>query len=204
MIYSDGGFRGSDGGLKSPVDPFSVKDGILTISAVPLSPSARKHLWNQEYSSGLLTTKTGFRQQYGYFEMRAKLPSGAGFFPAFWLLPSDESWPPEIDIVEQLSRQPDRVHLTQHTEQDGKHDQTGFVANVDSAGGFHTYGVLWDRTWLVWYIDGVEAARTPTPRDMNRPMFIIVNLAVGGEWGGPADGRGSGQMLIDYVRAYSR
>src|SRR5690348_17029858 len=77
------------------VNPFSVKDGALTISA---SPGGNPD--NMPYNSGLITTEGNFSQTYGYFEMRAKLPEGKGLWPAFWLLPSDKSWPPEIDALE--------------------------------------------------------------------------------------------------------
>ena len=83
------------------VDPFRLHDGLLDITAA-LGPNRG----GKPYTSGLITTYRSFKQLYGYFEMRAKLPTGPGLWPAFWLLPADNSWPPEIDIFEVLGKDP--------------------------------------------------------------------------------------------------
>lgn len=84
-----------------PENPFSVQGGVLDIKAAPSSAQvvAAVGPWAQ-YTSGIITTQFSFSQEYGYFEMRAKLPAGKGLWPAFWLLPDDQSWPPEIDALE--------------------------------------------------------------------------------------------------------
>src|SRR5476649_2281750 len=76
-------------------NPFSLQNGALQISATPGGNSA-----GLPYTSGLITTEGNFTQTYGYFEMRAQLPAGQGMWPAFWLLPADKSWPPELDPLE--------------------------------------------------------------------------------------------------------
>ncbi len=112
---------------RSARHPFSIDKGVLSITAAPATGDMAGQIWEKTYTSGVLTTKTSFSQQYGFFDVRAKLPKGAGMWPAFWLLPADGSWPPEIDIFEQLSKDPNTLYLTGHTKQDGTHQQTQAV-----------------------------------------------------------------------------
>ena len=90
-------------------DPFSVHKGVLTITAKPTDPSISQYVSNQPYTSGYIDTYHEFSQQYGYFEMRAQLPAGQGLWPTFYLLPEDNSWPPEIDIMEMLGNNPTQL-----------------------------------------------------------------------------------------------
>src|SRR5256885_13949487 len=98
----------------SSVKPWTVSNGILTLTAAPADPSIQGYISNFKYTSGVITTQHSFNQTYGYFEMRAELPAGQGFWPAFWLLPSDLSWPPEIDIMEMLGKDPTTYYTTVH------------------------------------------------------------------------------------------
>ena len=82
------------------LDPFKVKDGVLSIVASRTPPALKPVLFNNEYISGILTTQGSFAQKYGYFEIRAKIPVGIGVWPAFWMLADDGGWPPEIDVLE--------------------------------------------------------------------------------------------------------
>ena len=88
-------------------NPFSVQNGVLTISAKPTDPSIAQYVGNQAYTSGFIDTYHEFSQTYGYFEMRAQLPAGQGLWPSFWLLPEDNSWPPELDAMEMLGKPSD-------------------------------------------------------------------------------------------------
>lgn len=204
QIYVDPTLAGT-GPAPLKLNPFKIQDGVLQITASPMPASAKRALWNYSYMSGVLTTKDRFAQKYGYFEMRAKMPKGQGLWPAFWLLPADRSWPPEIDIVEILGHQPNLVNQTAHWNRDGKHVAAGFVARVpDSSAAFHTYGVEWNAQTIRWFVDGRETARIKTPPELHRPMYVLVNLAVGGGWPGKIDPRVlPATMYVDYVRAYS-
>ncbi len=184
-------------------NPFSVRDGVLTITASRGSNPA-----GLPFNSGMLTTYRSFNQLYGYFEMRAKIPSGAGLWPAFWLLPADGSWPPEIDVVEQLGSQPDTIYVGTHSIDRGENVATTTAVRVrDTSRGFHTYGLDWQATEMVWYFDGTPVFREPTPADMHTPMYLLVNLAVGGEGSWPGaptrDTSFPARFTIDYIRAYS-
>jgi beta-glucanase (GH16 family) len=204
-LYVSPSFKGTSGSSLG-LNPFSVADGVLTITASPVDPALQGAMWNYKYASGAITTRPSFAQTYGYFEMRAELPKGQGFWPAFWLVRADGSWPPELDVMEMLGNDPSTYYTTVHTNQTGAHTQTGSaIHGPDTADGFHTYGVLWTKDTLAWFMDGVEVFRTATPADMNQPMYMIANLAVGGGWPGNVDGTTSwpGEMKIDYIRAYS-
>ncbi|QUD89887.1 Ig-like domain-containing protein [Phenylobacterium montanum] len=202
-IYVDAGYAGN-GTTALGLNPFSISNGVLTITASKTPTQDLAALNNFKYTSGLLTTAKSFSQTYGYFEMKAELPSQQGAWPAFWLLPTDGSWPPELDVMEQIGGK--NVYETAHyVNGAGATTQTGFSSYVPTnTTGFHTYGVLWTPTTLAWYVDGVEVATMATPSDMNKPMYMLVNLAMGGSWAGsPSSDFTTAQMQVDYVRAYS-
>src|SRR5688572_12817252 len=80
----------------SSVKPWTVSNGVLTLTAQPADPSIQPYINNYQYTSGMIQTFESFTQQYGYFEIRADLPASQGVWPAFWLLPANGTWPPEI------------------------------------------------------------------------------------------------------------
>lgn len=189
----------SDGSVG--VDPFAVAGGMLTITAAPAAPGTAAGM---AYTSGVLVTSRSFAQQYGYFEMRAQLPAGQGFWPAFWMLPADGAWPPELDVLEALSKDPTTLYV-------GTHDGTAAapayatipVHTSDLTQGFHTYGVLWDQQSLRWYLDGNEVASAATPASLDRPMYMAVDLSAGAAGSWPGQAAGTAYMKVDYVRAYA-
>ena len=200
----------------SSVTPWTVGNGVLTLTAAPATAAVAPYLgYNQsglpamgsyQYTSGLIETDHSFSQTYGYFEMRAELPAGQGLWPAFWLMPQDGSWPPELDVMEVLGNDPTTLYTTVHTAQTGSHTSSGLaslVANMST--GYHTYGVDWESDKITWYFDGKPVYQVDTPADMHKPMYMIANLAVGGGWPGAANSTTPfpAQMNIDYVRAYS-
>jgi beta-glucanase (GH16 family)/Ca2+-binding RTX toxin-like protein len=199
QIYTSPYFRDHSGDFAE--SPFSVSGGVLSITA---TPSTNPELFGYGYTSGLITTKPSFAQTYGYFEIRADLPEATGAWPAFWMLPADGSWPPELDIMEALTYDPHGAWTTQHSSATGSHASNGQLSYVpDTADGFHTYGALWGPSEIVWYADNVEVFRTATPADMNKPMFMLANLALGG-WGGAIDAADlPAEFKIDYIRAYA-
>ena len=186
--------------------PFRLQDGVLTIEA--------KQRPNGKWTSGLLSSVdpkgNGFSQQYGYFELRARFPVGAGTWPAFWLLSQPSLVDRkrdgvEVDIVEQYGLAANGLHATFHW---WFHDQPhAAVADefsvADMTGDFHRYGFLWDEHQMIWYFDGVELWRQPTPPEAKVPMYVLVNLALGGGW--PIDKTPNpSRMLVDYVRVYAK
>jgi len=186
------------------MNPFDMQNGILDITAAPGDNPA--HL---PYNSGLITTEGSFSQTYGYFEMRAKLPEGQGMWPAFWLLPTDKSWPPEIDVMEAFGAPnghgeggADQVHYGAISSDGSQSGGNWATVPSDIYADYHTYGVDWQRDYITWYFDGQQVGQMATPSDMNKPMYMLANLAVGGNWPGAPAGE-SGHMDIDYIHAYS-
>ena len=105
-----------------------------------------------DYTSGIISSLNRPKFQYGYFEMRGKLPKGQGYWPAFWLTNDRGS---EIDIFEMLGHEPNRLHFTVHHTHDGNHHDHGVSATgPDYSQGFHTYAVDWQPTYIKWYVDG--------------------------------------------------
>ena len=175
-----------------------------------------EHVTPQPFISGILTTRdNGWSQLFGYWEISARLPSAAGAWPALWLLPTFDSWPPgidilpEIDIMEAVKDVIDGIyHGTVHTNETGKLTRStdnDIKTDADLVNEFHRYGLRWDADWIIWYFDGVEVKREPTPADMqDEPRHLLMNLAVGGNWAGepdPADYPAS--FDIEYVRIYA-
>jgi beta-glucanase (GH16 family) len=185
------------------VNPFSVADGILTITAASGSNPA-----GLPYNSGVLTTYQSFSQEYGYFEIRAALPGGQGAWPAFWMLPANGSWPPELDVFEAIgAASPGNIYVTTHSAATGANVMNGQLVQVPGGtGAFHAYGVDWEPDTITFYIDGNAVASMPTPADMHQPMYLLMDLAMGaqGSWPGAAPANGPAQQLqVDYVRAYA-
>ncbi|MEN9753830.1 MAG: glycoside hydrolase family 16 [Pseudomonadota bacterium] len=189
-------------GPTSSVNPYTISNGVLTIEGKPATPEIQA-ITGHAYTSGMITTYHSFAQTYGYFEMRAQLPAGQGLWPAFWLLPTDQSWPPEIDIMEMLGSLPTTLQMFIHY--DGNLVAGGVVDAPGMTTGFHTYGVDWEKDYITWYFDGTAVARQATPPDMNKPMYMLADLAIGGDWPGSPDGTTPfpAHMQIDYIRAYA-
>lgn len=188
-------------------DGYALKDGQLRLTARPVSADARSKTAGLPYTSGMISSFGKFAQQYGWFEMRARIPKGKGYWPAFWLLPDDKRWPPEIDILEILGHQPDVAHFTTHwRDAQRRHlDDTHEWRGPDFSAGFHTFAVDWEPGLVVWYVDGIERART-SKGVPNVPMYVIANLAVGGDWPGNPDATTQfpQSMDIDYIRVYQK
>jgi beta-glucanase (GH16 family) len=205
-VYVDPKFAGT-GSTSLNLNPFHVADGKLDIVAAPLDEAARQVAWGRSYSSGLLTTKASFAQQYGVFEIRAKVPHGKGLWPAFWLLPVNGAWPPELDVLEILGDNPQKVYVTWHSNGDGKHTfDTKAVELPDTSADFHSYAVEWTKDTINWYFDDLQIASAPTPKDFHQPMYMLVNLAVGGGWPGAPDAatKFPASYSVDSVRAFTR
>ncbi len=202
-IYVDPLFPGT-GTTPLGLNPFSINNGVLSITANVATPAVSSQIWNYQYTSGMLNTKTTFNQKYGYFEFSAKFPAGNGLWPALWMVPAwNSGFNSEIDVLEQVGRDPYTVWQTTHSTTTS-HNNPSVAVHIDNPDQFHTYGMMWDQNWIVWYVDGVETSRRPTLSDQQTAMYLILNLAVGGYWAGYPDATTPfpATMQVDYVRAY--
>jgi beta-glucanase (GH16 family) len=193
--------------------------GNLVITARKENPANYQcHYGRCEYTSARLLTNGKFTQKYGRFETRLKVPRGQGIWPAFWMLGDDlgsVGWPAsgEIDIMEHIGKEPNTVYGTVHGPgySGGEGITKGRTLGVPLANDFHTYRVDWEPNLIVWYVDGVEYHRI-TPGGLggdkwvfDHPFFMIMNVAVGGNWPGMPDGTSTypQSMTVDYVRVSS-
>jgi len=213
QFYLSSGFLGNDTVAK-------VKNGVLTITAFKLNEPYQ----NRNYISARVNTQQSWT--YGYFEMRAIMPSGRGTWPAFWTLAKDRLCrinnndyltDGEIDILEYVGYEPDIVHASIHTRHDHETKGKGAtnwrrVPNVEK--NFNIYSMLWTENEVIVYINGNEYLRYTNAftGECNqwpyyKDHYLKLNLAIGGSWGGymgidpdifPA------RYVIDYVRVYQR
>ncbi len=191
----------------------SVADGKLTITA------RKENMNGSEYTSARLVTKGKGDFLYGRFEIKAKLPTGKGTWPAIWMLPTDWEygvWPKsgEIDIMEHVGYDQNKVHITVHTDayNHGKNTQKGNSKVIPTASTeFHLYRVDWTPYAVRGYIDDqpvfefINDGKGYASWPFNKRFHLLLNIAVGGNWGG-AQGVDPNvypqNMEIDYVRVY--
>jgi len=187
------------------VDPFSIANGALTITAQPTV--AGEQTSGQPYTSGLLTTANSFTQNQGYFEIRCETPSTQGFWPAFWLLPTGGGGTPEIDVMEQPNLNGLSTYWTYARPGVTANNGGGWVnTNVNLSTTYNTYGVMWTPTSITFFFDGIQVGTTiAVPANFSQQMYMLVNLAVGGigSWPGTPGATTTAQLNVDYLRVYS-
>ncbi len=190
-----------------------VESGHLVIEA-------RKETYGgNEYTSARLKTAGLMEQMHGRFEARIKVAQGQGIWPAFWMLGADIKqigWPRagEIDIMENIGKEPNIVHGTVHGPGYSGDKAFGGPSQLEQrnyADDFHVFAVEWEAGEIRWYRDGVHfhTARPDLVKGewvFERPFFVLLNLAVGGYWpGNPDAGTVLPQrMLVDWVRVYRK
>jgi beta-glucanase (GH16 family) len=198
-----------------------LNNGSLVINALKETFTGTDGI-TRNYTSARLKTQTKFEQAYGRFEARARIPFGQGLWPAFWMLGNDIStsgWPAcgEMDIMENIGREPSTVHGTMHgpgySGGNGLSAAYTLPAGKNFSDDFHTFAVEWEPNVARFYVDGI-LYKTRTPADLpagskwvfDHPFFIILNVAVGGTWPGSPDSTTvfPQTMRVDYVRVYQR
>ena len=202
QIYLDRDFRGADG-TDAGVNPFSIANGSLTITANRTPAAELANVYNQPYTSGMINSAKNAEFKYGYIEFRADFPGGKGLWPALWLRSSDSSVQSEIDVVEFLGHLPNSLFQTVHSS-DGVVHKVVRQNVSDLSAGMHTYGVDWQPDRITFYLDGKAMGSMATPASTKIPMYLIANMAVGGTWPGNPDPNTSfpAEMQIDYIRVW--
>lgn len=204
-----------------------VKKGNLEIIALrekfrnrnydPNIKNYRINTPNSDYTSASINTKDKFEFRYGRVEIRAKVPKGQGLWPAIWMLGAnfDEIDYPkagEIDIMEHVGKEPENIHATVHySANTGIQSDGGTQIIPDLSEDYHVYSVSWSPEKIEFLVDNSvfhsfnieEAGKENNP--FRKPFYLIINLALGGNWAGKLDPEIFPQkFLIDYVRVYKK
>jgi beta-glucanase (GH16 family) len=194
-----------------------VEQGHLVIEA-------RREPWQgRAYTSARLVTKGKADWTHGRFEIRARLPLGRGTWPAIWLLPTvwnlgDGGWPDngEIDVMEHVGYDPGVIHASTHSRKNqwrNNNQRTATLAVPDVGTAFHTYAMEWDAEEIRIYVDDRHYFTSRrdggdwTSWPFTRNFHLVLNLAVGGDWGGVKGVDESvfpQRMEVDYVRVYQK
>lgn len=200
-----------------------VKDGNLVIQPVKTVDETGK----ATYTSGRVNTQGKRDFKYGLFEAKVKVPTGMGYLPAFWMMPTDENlygqWPRcgEIDIMEVMGQDTKKAMGTIHYGNPHGQKQGEYVLkNGDFSSQWHTFSVEWEPGKIVWYVDGIKfheandwysttegQGTVAYPAPFDQKFYMILNLAIGGSWVGYPDETTTYEdqsFVIDYVRAYQK
>ena len=190
------------------------RDGTLVIRARREALRGAADWGGQGYTSARLLTRGRGEWTYGFFEIRARMPCGKGTWPAIWTLGSGGKWPDdgELDILEHMGHTPARVSSAVHVA--AGHAGQAFSASTPLAtacSAFHRYQMHWTPDGVTFGVDGQAYMRYPRtdlgPRQwpFDRPQYLLLNLAIGGDLGGPVDDSiFPVEFQIDYVRVYQR
>jgi beta-glucanase (GH16 family) len=183
----------------------SIADGMLRLTA------RAEAKYGVNYVSGLVQAgghredpgRAKFAFQFGYLEVRAKLPSGRGLWPAVWMMPASyNDRNGELDVLEVIGSEPTVANFSLH--RNGRKN-TDTWKGPDFSRDFHTFGVHWQADQVSWYVDGVRRGRMADPALVcPEPMYPILNLAVGGDWPGAPDAttKFPATLTVDYVRVW--
>jgi beta-glucanase (GH16 family) len=199
-----------------------IEKGNLVITARKETYTAADGV-TRDYTSARLKTQNLFTQTYGRFEARIEIPEGQGIWPAFWMLGQDiptAGWPKcgEIDIMENVGKEPGAIHGSLHgpSRVAPTSDLTSIFtlpAGQNFAADFHLYAVEWESDIVRFYVDSnlyttFHSSDWPVGGKwvFDHPFFIILNLAVGGDWPGSPDAttKFPQTLLVDYVRVYTK
>lgn len=198
-----------------------IENGSLVIQALKEHYTGPEG--TREYTSARLRTYRKGDWKYGRFDIKAKLPYSKGIWPAIWMMPSESKYggwaaSGEIDIMELIGHEPDKVYGTLHYG-------GGWPNNVSSgkfytlpqgtfADDFHLFTIEWDTTQFRWYVDGIfyqsqsqwHTSSAPYPAPFDQYFYLILNVAVGGNWPGNPDNTTifPQKMIIDYVRVFKK
>jgi beta-glucanase (GH16 family) len=189
-----------------------VQGGRLFITARQEEMRSAPDWGGQRYTSTRLVTHGRQDWTYGFFEIRAKVPCGRGTWPAIWTLNSAIDWPAggELDILEHVGKEPGRVFSTVHTAANHAGNGLGNALALPTAcTGFHNYQMHWTAERVRFAIDGRVHYEYANPRQgrerwpFDAPQFLILNIAIGGDLGGPVDDSAlPATMEVEHVRVY--
>lgn len=158
------------------------------------------------YTSGMISTEKKFSFKYGKVEFRMKYPSGKGMFPAVWMLPaSGKTSLPEIDIFETVGSEANTMYMVNHRDENGELRSEHGKVQIEDHWEYHKYEMEWNENELKWFVDGKEVY-TINDHIPNESMYLLINLAVGGNWAGEPNESTEfpSSLVLDYVKIYEK
>jgi beta-glucanase (GH16 family) len=189
-----------------------ARGGLLVITARKEDMAAAPDWGGQHYTSARLLTRGKGEWTYGFFEVRARMPCGKGTWPAIWTLGTGGRWPDdgELDIMEHVGSKPSRVSSAVHTAAgSGGNGVGGETQIADACQAFHNYQMHWTPEGVRFGVDGVahlnyvNTKTDPRRWPFDAAQFLLLNIAIGGDLGGPVDDSiFPVRMEVDYVRIY--
>lgn len=204
--------RGNNGWGNSELQYYTNRSQNASVSGGTLKiVAAKEDFSGAAYTSARMITKGKFEFQYGRVEARAKLPAGAGTWPAIWMLGADINsvgWPAcgEIDIMEHRGTEPNKIHGSLHYPgRSGGNPVSNTVNITNVSSEFHVYSVDWTASNIRFAVDGNVFFTVPNSQGIpfNKDFFLILNVAMGGTFGGPVNPTfTSSPMEIDYIRVF--
>ena len=196
----------------------SIRNGSLVLTADrtnTIGSDGHGSVKNYAYKSGMVSsgsldhnTAEKWSSKYGYFEAKIKVPSGQAAWPAFWLLPSNHQWPPEIDVMEITGDKPNTLLATYFWPVNSapQKDNSKYISKNDLSTDWHIYSLNWGPNEIIWYLDGKVVKSVKSTNVSSQNMYVLLNLAVGGNLPGKPDKTTPSklEMLVDYVRVYQK
>lgn len=182
-----------------------ISNGILKITA------KKENYYGADYTSARIVTRGKFEFKYGVIEVRAKLPSGGGTWPAIWMLGANfeaVGWPScgEIDMMEHVGNDQNRIHGTLHYPDNyAGNANTNSTIIPDVSTEFKIYKTIWNESEIKFYTDDllIHSFSNSSSVPFNHPFYMILNVAMGGSFGGQIDpGFTESSMEIDYIKVY--
>jgi beta-glucanase (GH16 family) len=213
-ISSSWVFETGGGGWGNNEKQYYQRANATTTSTDLVITARKENVGGMPYTSARMKTQ-GLRQfTYGKIEARMKLPLGQGLWPAFWMLGANigqVGWPAcgEIDVMEHINAE-NKVYGTVHWDSNGHAEYGGNI--ITSPENYHVYTVEWEPTYIRWFVDGVKyheiniSGGTGGTEEFQRPFFLLLNLAVAGNWPGQTvdESKLPAAMYVDYVRVYQK
>lgn len=188
-----------------------TEDGTLKLYAYPTPPQLKKQFYEFPYLGGMVSGQGLHAQTYGYWEMRVRLNTvSAGHHWAFWLIPDDNAWPPEIDMLEAVGSNPENQSDADYfffnsILTDPNTDSYTRITPPRGKDAWYTVGFLWTETDMRWFLDGQEVRHRPAMGG-DKALYFLVSPEVGGKWVGTptAETAWPAEAELDYVRVYRR
>jgi len=197
-------YTGSDGNQLNERMHEITGAETLRLYGYPTPETKRSIVNDFPFIAGMISANKSFSQTYGYWEIKCRFEATKGHHWALWLLPTDNSWPPEIDIVEYVGHAPDEYYMTGHWDDGEGHESNFQTFTGADMRQWNIFGFEWTPEEMIWYLNGQEKKRMANFVD--KPMYFLMTPEIGSRWTGEPDETTVWPMVgeVDYIRVYKR